>query len=279
MMELREVADYFDYDIFFFAEDGEPDQTIHSEQFQAIANQTKLDSNRFKIVRKVEQCRDLLINLLEDEEEKPRFTPPDINGDMANKAAIVRDWLGINCKQVKVYNFKEYRHLIEEKGIFVLMSTEYEGEWKVNQPEKMSGFTMTHPQMPVIFITRTSDQQQTFTLFHELGHLLLHRDSFFDDADNFLNSVDSKIEQEANDFSMHCFLTDKNLFGIADSPNQSNIHSDQKGQKLLDIWGARYINAIIDSMYKGDLTLYRACKALGINVADMKKLLRGDQTR
>lgn len=337
MPQLRKVADYFDHDIFFFAEQGNPCKTIYSDQFWALAKQTQLDSNQYKIIRQVERCRNFLISILESNKEEMQFKPPRLEGSISDKASVIRNWLGINYNQEKDYDFNIYRNLIGEKGIFVQMSTKDESEWKVNNPDKMSGFSMSHSKMPVIFITKTCHEQQAYTLFHELGHILLHHDSFFDDPSNFLSSVNSIKEIEANDFAQNCFLTDedaslldvpqnheeydeyfksvaekrgisvelvidclfkkqkiqkevydnyKNKYdihsksqqpsGVSDSINIPSMYSDQECLELLHSYGSRYVDTILDSMRKGDITLYRACKALGIKVSDMTKLLRRD---
>ncbi len=330
MAQLRKVADYFGHSIFFFAEPGEPDEAIHSAQFRTIGKQTNLDSNLYKLIRQAEEHRDLLIHMLESAGEKLQFNPPALNGNMANKAETVRNWLGIDYA-LENYNFAAYRELIEEKGVFVQMSMGYRGQWKVDNPDKMLGFSLLHPVMPVIFVTKTSEPRQTFTLFHELGHLLLHSDSFFDDALNFRSSVTSCKEQEANNFAGKCFLTDEYLAGLGvpesyekydeayevvtdergisvevvvvallkkgriskkDYQNYVEYRNKMKGaignkdvaisrkwrhREPFHIFGARYVSAVLDSMQRGDMSLYKACKSLdNLKVSSMQKLLHGD---
>ena len=337
MSQLRKVADYFGHGIFFFAEPGKPNEAIHSPQFRTIGEQTRLDSNLYKLIRRAERHRDLFIEMLEGTGEKPFFNPPNLEGDMADIAAIVRNWLRIDYNRREPYGFDEYRELIEEKGVFVQQSMGYQGKWKVNNPEKMLGFSLAHPEMPVIFVTKTSKPRQAFTLLHELGHLLLHHDSFFDDDINFRSSVTSPKEQEANAFAGHCFLTDEVLSGLdvpkayeeydeyfkptaekrgisvevvvvallkkrqirqrdyedyiqyrdARKDAEERIRSVSQGDKTiprnwrhrepLHIFGKRYVNAVLDSTQRGDISLYKACKSLdNIKVSAIQRLFHGD---
>lgn len=331
MPQLRKVADYFDHSIFFFAEPDEPKETIHSPQFRTIGEQARLDSNLYKLIRRAERHRDLFIEMLESAGDKSQFSPPVLEGDMAHKAEAVRNWLGIDYNRGESYGFDEYRELIEAKGIFVQQSMGYKGKWKVNNPDKMLGFSLTHTEMPIIFVTKTSEARQAFTLLHELGHLLLHRDSFFDNDTNFRSSVASPKEQEANAFAGHFFLTDEVLSGLnvpktyeeydeyfepiagkrgisvevvvvallkKDQIRQRDYDSyiqfrserwsgeestDEKSPRTwrhrepFHIFGKRYVNAVLDSIQRGDTSLYKACKSLdNIQVSAIQRLLHGD---
>ncbi len=209
--QLRKVAEYFGHSIFFFAEAGSPDKNvIHSAQFRSLGKQVDLNQNLYKIIRRVEQHRDLFIDLLEDAGEAPVFQPPDFSGSTAGMADSVRQWLQMDPKCVKDAKdkYRYYRRLIQDKGIFVLQSLNYKGMWKVRNPEKMLGFSINHQKLPTIFITKTSSSRQTFTLFHELGHLLLHGGSFLDESANFRSNASSEKEVEANDFARQCLLPD-----------------------------------------------------------------------
>lgn len=57
--------------------------------------------------------------------------------------------------------------------------------------------------MVIVSFRHRSDDQFWFTLFHELGHLLLHEGRVFVDEDE---TPDSPAEREANDFAMTCIV-------------------------------------------------------------------------
>ena len=56
------------------------------------------------------------------------------------------------------------------------------------------------------------DDQFWFTLFHEVGHLLLHGDRTFVDDEN---TVDDESEREANEFASHCIIPKNRRFRIS----------------------------------------------------------------
>ena len=232
MNQLRQVAKYFGHSIFFFVEKNLPKRTVHSPQFRTIGEQTKFNNNLYKIIKQVERHRDLFIDLLSDAGEPPKFNKPQLNGSIGNKATAVREWLGITAN-IK-YDFDKYRKLVEAKGIFVQQSMGYAGQWQVKEPNSMLGFAINHPSMPTIFITKTSPERQTFTLFHELGHLLLHNNSFFDNEANLNSDATKKNEKEANTFAGHCLVTSDTLKQLT-IPNRVEEYGNAFYQKAKDL--------------------------------------------
>ncbi len=210
--QLTKIADYFGYDpLFFLASKPPQGDKVHSAAFRTLANQEILfDRNIKKIVEQLESHRDLYLSLLEDMGEPHRIQLPQLTGSISDKAQTTREWLKI--KNTQNYDFDQYRQLIEAKGILIFRSMGYNGKWKVKN-DALIGFSIHHATAPAIFITKTSPQRQTFTLFHELGHLLLHQDSFIDDNNNLQSDQHSQQEREANQFAARCLLPDALVSG------------------------------------------------------------------
>lgn len=81
----------------------------------------------------------------------------------------------------------------------VFVNHNYNGNWKVKN-ESLLGFSLSYDILPVIFIKKTSPSRQTFTLMHELGHLLLgHRSKI--DYDSDIHNPQAKSEVPANLFA------------------------------------------------------------------------------
>jgi Zn-dependent peptidase ImmA (M78 family) len=57
--------------------------------------------------------------------------------------------------------------------------------------------------MVMVSFRHRSDDQFWFTMFHELGHVLLHQGHAFVDEDE---TPESPAEREANDFAMMCIV-------------------------------------------------------------------------
>lgn len=211
--QLKKIGDHFGYGALFFLESELPKtEKIHSLAFRTLANQRiAFDHKLKKLVEQVERHRDIYLAMMEETDKKYHAELPKLTGSIQDKATAVRHWLNIEY-QAK-YNFDKYRALIEAKGILVFRSMGYKGRWKVSNSDVV-GFCVAHDIVPVIFITKTSPERQTFTLFHELGHLLLHEASCIDNEDNLSSSEYSrrggnkysKREREANQFAGLCLV-------------------------------------------------------------------------
>lgn len=206
--QLSKIADYFGYGVLFFLNPEEPqDKNIHSVAFRTLANQKiPFDVKLKKLVERVEFQRDAYLNLLEEMGEPYQWQAPKLTGSsIKEKATQVRQWLGID--NLEKYDFAAYRELLEAKGVLVFRSIGYNGKWKVHH-ENLVGFSIMHQSVPTIFIRKTTLERQTFTLFHELGHLLLHGESCIDDEENLLSNQHTDRERQANKFAGHCLLND-----------------------------------------------------------------------
>ena len=65
--------------------------------------------------------------------------------------------------------FKRWRDIIEENGIFVFKDA--------FQDDTFDGFCLAHEEFPIIYLNNSRPAvRQTFSLFHELAHLLLGKD-------------------------------------------------------------------------------------------------------
>ena len=132
-------------------------------------------------------------------------------------ARITREWLGISQKH---QTFNSYRLAIEDKGILVFQSNGYNGKWQIPKNNPILGFSIYQPKCPVIVVKKQHyPARQVFTLFHELGHLLLHKASSIDDNDD-LKSHEGR-ESEANRFAGLVLAPDEFVEQI-DIRNQPN---------------------------------------------------------
>ena len=205
--QLKKTAEYLGYSPLFFLDPTPADaKKVHSVEFRTLANQSKqLNRSLVQIIKRSEWHRDIYVGLSEELDEKNFYTPPEITGKtIRQKANEVRQWLGL--QKNATYQFDKYRKLVEAQGILVFKSSGYLGSWRLES--NAIGFAIPHEQAPLIFIRKTSPQMQTFTLFHELGHLLLHGDSFIDDEDSLDSRQSKRKEQEANQFAADCLLPD-----------------------------------------------------------------------
>lgn len=236
--QLRKIADHFGRGVLFFLEPGPADESqIHTPQFRTLANQKPELSPKLKtLIERVERQRGIYLSLLEerDEADRIRFAPPDLPRHRPREAAaITRQWLGVGDRN----SFESYREALEAKGILVFRSNGYNGKWQIAKDSPILGFTLYDPVCPVIVVKKQfSETSQSFTLMHELGHLLLQQASSIDD-DHDLHSQHSH-EQDANAFAGHLLVPDRFLATIHDADRPEEVSRyDEWLDKQRKAWG------------------------------------------
>lgn len=214
--QLRAVSEHFNRGTLFFLEsEAIVAEEVHSPQFRTIANQKpELSAKLRALIRRVETQREIYLSLLEDlgDSEISRFSPPMLpRQNISRAAAITRQWLELGESN----SFDTYRQSVESKGVLVFRSNGYNGPWQIPKESPICGFTLYDPACPVIVIKKQDNEnRQAFTLIHELGHVLLHQDSFIDEEID-LFSYHGK-EREANAFAGYLLVPDNVLERIVD---------------------------------------------------------------
>jgi Zn-dependent peptidase ImmA (M78 family) len=226
--QLRKIAEYFDRGVLFFLEAGPVDEAqVHTTQFRTLANTKPELSYELKaLIERVEKQREIYLSLLEDldDPDRPGFSPPDLSKQSPREAArLAREWLGLSDRN----SFETYRAAVEVRGVLVFRSNGYAGKWQIPKTSPILGFTLYTPDWPVIVIRKQPwESQQSFTLMHELGHLLLHKISSIDDEED-LRSHEGQ-EREANAFAGLLLVPDAFLATIqdADRPNDVSAYDE-----------------------------------------------------
>lgn len=216
--QLSRVAKYFGRGVLFFLEDGPVGPAaVYSSDFRTLANQKpQITAKVRRIIEQTERQRDFFVSLREnfiEAEDLPRFAPPEVAGLTIDQAAdVVRAWLGLGRQNT----FESYRAAVEKKGILVFRSNGYNGKWQIPKESPILGFSLYSHVCPVIVVKKQRwPARQTFTLMHELGHLLLHRASSIDDEQDLWSR--HGWEQEANAFAGRVLVPDAYLSRIDDS--------------------------------------------------------------
>lgn len=122
------------------------------------------------ITARVEELRELILELRVDMDEPVEpFSPPPLQKDPATMASSAREWLG---RKEGNYSFQEWRQAFESRGVFVFLTSKY-SSWSKLDPGGVRGFSVYKETLPIIVINDSDAYKaQSFTLFHELGHLL-----------------------------------------------------------------------------------------------------------
>lgn len=213
--QLSKIAEYFGRGILFFL-DPEPiySEHVHTPAFRTLTNQKPGLAPKLRIlIERAEKQRDIFLNLKEDlEHAHTSFAPPKLPKDINEAAEITREWLGLSNE----CSFDGYRAAIERKGILAFRSNGYNGKWQVPKESEILGFSIYDKKCPIIFIRKLDvEVRQTFTLMHELGHILLHKKSIIDETEDFWALIGP--ESEANAFAGKVLVPNYFLDLIRDS--------------------------------------------------------------
>lgn len=235
-LQLRKLATFFGRGTLFFL-DPEPvdEQRAHTAHYRTLTGQKpEVSFSVRQLIERVEKQRQLYLALREELPAEdhvnfraPLFDPQDVD----RAAAVVRQWLGLRG----VSTFEGYREAVEAKGVLVFRSNGYAGRWQVAKDSSILGFSLYYASCPVIFVRKTQwEQKQTFTLMHELAHLLLHRESSIDDDADMHSAVGH--ERDANAFAGRLLVPDFALQQINDAARPALVEQ-------YDAWLAPYRRA------------------------------------
>lgn len=249
--QLRKVADHFGRGVLFFLDEGPVDEArVHSPQFRTLANQKPELSAKLKaLIERVEKQREVYLSLREDldDTDRPRFSPPMLpNDDLQNAARIARQWLGLNAQN----DFDSYREALESRGVLVFRSNGYNGKWQIAKENPIIGFSLYDAACPVIVVKKQDwESRQSFTLMHELGHLLLHKISSIDDERDLQSHRGH--EREANAFAGYLLVPDDFLVSISDAERPSEVSQYdvwlERQRKAWGVSGEMILRRLLDA--------------------------------
>lgn len=223
--QLSKMAQFFGRGVLFFLEEGPVDAgAVHTPQFRTLAQQKPELTPRMKaLIERVERQRDVYLSLREDLDldSGPLFAPPDLVGLEPKQAALAaRRWLGLDDSVGQ--SFDTYRTAVESKGVLVFRASGYNGKWQIAKESPILGFALYDELCPVIVVKKQhTDTQLSFTLMHELGHLLLHKASSIDDDHDI--HAQHGTEREANAFAGHLLVPDACLNAVDDAARPSDV--------------------------------------------------------
>lgn len=205
--QLDTLAEFYKVPRWVFISDQLPEKYQFDKAIPAFRQLTDSNADVFSdhkvrsLTARVDRFRKMIIELLEDMGEiVPVFNPPKVSKNAAPDHASkqVRDWLNLSHDSLAFAGLKE---MLEGKGIFVFMTSKYKG-WSHIDKLLFRGMTIYHSRLPIIIINDSDAKKaQSFTLFHELGHLL-RKESTIDDWDDYHNTVEPWCDELAGNVLM-----------------------------------------------------------------------------
>ncbi|MDI9336267.1 MAG: XRE family transcriptional regulator [Gammaproteobacteria bacterium] len=151
---------------------------------------------------------------------------------VAEQAVAIRNFLGITIEDQVAWKsdeiaLKKWRQAIENAGVFVFKDT--------FKQKDISGFCLMDEYLPIIYVNNsTSKTRQTFSLLHELAHLLIGVNGLSKLEPNYIDDlpqIEKKLEQFCNAVAAEVlipsadFLHQLTLFpkNIADFTSEEDI--------------------------------------------------------
>lgn len=261
--QLKKLAALFGRGLLFFLDDAPvAANKVQSVQFRTLANQKPGLSPRMRqLIQRAERQRDIFVGLLDevDHHSHTIFSPPQLHKEVRRAAGQARTWLGLTDRNC----FDSYRSAVESKGILVFRSNGYAGSWQFDQEASVLGFALYDKNYPLIVVRKSQwEAQQSFTLMHELAHVLLDRKSSIDDTSDMESSAAE--EQRANMFAGLLLVPDSHLAQIDDSerPSDASQYDEWLHHHRRD-WGVStevLLRRLLDEgrLRKSDYLAYRA---------------------
>ncbi|GAG84899.1 unnamed protein product, partial [marine sediment metagenome] len=127
-------------------------------------------------------------------------------------AVELRKFLNINLeKQVRWANeeeaFNNWRKILQDFGIFIFKDA--------FKNDEISGFCLYDLEFPIIYINNSHPKtRQIFTLFHEIGHLLMKTSGIDKEKDDFidrLSQTDKSVELFCNKLAGEFLVPEKDF--------------------------------------------------------------------
>ena len=161
--------------VFFFPEPPQVERlresfrTMPAARFDALPHQVRF------LLRKAAALRMNLEELNERQNPVERFLLRDVRlmpeMDVPTMAAQLRTYLGVTLDRQRSWKdstaaFDAWRDVLESHGVAVFKDA--------FGNDAYSGFCLYDKTFPIVYVNNSVKTRQSFTLFHELAHLLFH---------------------------------------------------------------------------------------------------------
>ncbi len=205
--QLDTLSGLYEVPRWVFISQEIPAEFQFEESMPAFRQFTKNNSEIFnnpklrKITARVEKYRELILNLLEDSEEPiDSFNPPSFPSDVSpvQGARIIRQWLDVDNN---TFDFNDWKRKLETKGVFIFLTSKY-NDWSHIDKMFIRGLSIYHQTLPIIIVNDSdSKKAQSFTLFHELCHLI-KKESALDDWEYHSREIENWCDKIAGNVLM-----------------------------------------------------------------------------
>jgi Zn-dependent peptidase ImmA (M78 family)/DNA-binding XRE family transcriptional regulator len=192
--QLRKIASVYKRPlaVFYLQEVPKDFQVIRDLRRLPGMGLRRLSPNLILEIRRANQRRQLALELMHDLGVRlPAFNlDTSLRSNPENVGQEIRQFLQMSDSEQKHYRdgragFKAWRKRIEDVGVLVFQATAIDSD-------TASGFAISEKILPIVVVNRKDKPtRRTFSLIHELAHLMLHVSGVSD-----LNSEDSRPPED-----------------------------------------------------------------------------------
>ena len=212
MAQARELATAFQRPLALFYLEAPPDEPDVVAELRRLPGRAgrAISHELAKQIRLASERRDLALSLFEDlGETPPSFTlNATIENDPTTVARAARAMLGVSMESQAATKLdstpKMWRQALEAVGVLVFQVPGIEAS-------EMQGFAITPRPLPIVaYNSNTTYRRRIFTLFHELGHVVLN-DTVLHESEVMLTPSDYRRERFCNRFAAHLLVPTEDL--------------------------------------------------------------------
>jgi Zn-dependent peptidase ImmA (M78 family) len=200
--------------VFFFPQPPEVPEiqktfrTLPEAEFSTLPSRVQL------LLRKAKALQLNLIEMTQGRNPAPRLITRDLRFETTvnidEMAKSVRDYLGVAVENQAAWAddedaLKRWRSALVDVGVYV-----FKDAFKVDE---YSGFCLYDDAFPIIYLNNSSTKtRQTFSIFHELAHLLFHTSGIDSVEDSYIGRLENedarRIEVLCNRFAARFLVPD-----------------------------------------------------------------------
>lgn len=256
LSHLEKFAGVYKRPLSFFLLEKIPLDIVEPRDFRIVytSEETSFLPQTYLAIRRARYVQSVIAELAGGDFEYP-FRSAVVNDDPETASASFRDYLGVDMAEQQRWNspsnaLRNWRTVLEERNIFVLQQS--------LSTEGISAFCLIDKNPHVVVLNSSEhENRRIFSLFHEIGHIFLHKSGVCTPDDLSRNSYQYvKIEKFCNQFAASLLLPKKDFTADLDVGRLAKIP--------LDFWSDGDLRNISQRFKVSREVIVRRFQTLGI---------------
>ena len=206
---LLDMAKRYHRPLLTFYLESPPREENYGVDFRSPSQRNaQQDAQVRALIRDIKARQSMVKSLLQDEDDTPplSFIGSEQGREPERLLQALQNLLGVSCQEYRAQNnprnaLKLLRQQAEKAGIFVLLRGDLGSYYTSMKPDIFRGFALADDIAPFVIINHyDSIPAQSFTLLHEIVHLLLGKTGVSGSYMNNTNPVEILCNNVAGNF-------------------------------------------------------------------------------